>query len=130
MLKHFTALFIVLVFAGQTFAGGFACENGGSHRSAAEMSCCEQAKSGAGVTTAMLCCQTVCGETTSGTPGPQSETVTHQQLVPVSALVAERATSFNLLLSAVLPLSKRSADALVLNLHSPALYLHNSTFLI
>ncbi len=129
MLKRLAAFFIVLVFASQTLAGGFACDGDGSD-SAAEMACCKLAKSNAGATMAMLCCQTACGEPTSGTPGPQSETPSHGQQVPAPAVADLPTTSFHLLLAAVSPLSKRSADALLLRLDPPALYLHNSTFLI
>ena len=129
MLKRLAAFFIVLVFAGQTLAGGFACDGDGGH-SAEEMACCKLAKSNAGATMAMLCCQTVCGEPTSGTPGPQSETPSHGQQVPAPSVADIPATAFHLLFATVHPLSKRSADALLLQLDPPALYLHNSTFLI
>lgn len=129
MLKRLAAFFVVLVFASQTLAGGFTCDGDGSD-SAAEMACCKLAKSSAGATMAMLCCQTACGEPTSGTPGPQSETPSHGQQLPAPPVVDLPVASFHLLLAAVSPLSKRSADALLLRLDPPALYLHNSTFLI
>ncbi len=129
MLKRLAAFFIVLVFASQTLAGGFACDGDGSD-SAAEMACCKLAKSNAGATMAMLCCQTACGEPTSGMPGPQSETPSHGQQVPAPTVADIPAISFHLLFAAVSPLSKRSADALLLRLDPPALYLHNSAFLI
>ena len=129
MLKRLAAFFIVLVFASQTLAGGFACD-GEDSQSAGEMACCRLAKSNAGATMAMLCCQTACGEPTSGTPGPQSETPSHGQQVPAPIVADIPATSFHLLFAEVSPLSKRSADALLLRLDPPALYLHNSTFLI
>ncbi len=129
MLKHFAALFIVLVFASQTLAGGYACSKS-SNDSAVEMDCCAQAKSANSSPVAMLCCQTVCGEPTSGTPGTQSETLTHGQQIPAPPVADIQATSFHLLMAVVSPLSKRSADALLLRLDPPALYLHNSTFLI
>ncbi len=129
MLKRFAAFLVVLIFASQTLAGGFACDSEGGH-SAEEMACCRLAKSNAGATMAMLCCQTVCGEPISGTPGPQSETPSHGQQVPTPIVADIPATSFHLLFATVAPLSKRSADALLLRLDPPALYLHNSTFLI
>ncbi len=130
MLKRLAALFIVLAFAGQTLAGGFACDGGGSD-SAAEMACCQLAKSDAGATTAMLCCQLVCGEPTSGgTPGTQSETPSRAQQVPAPAIADIPATPFHSLFAVAAPLSQRSANALLLRLDPPALYLHHSTFLI
>ncbi len=129
MLKRLAAFFIVLAFAGQTLAGGFACDGDGSD-SAAEMACCKLAKSNAGATMAMLCCQTVCGEPTSGTPGPQSETPSHGQQAPAPSVADIPATPPHSLFATVSPLSKRSVDILLLRLDPPALYLHNSTFLI
>ena len=129
MLKRLAAFFIVLAFAGQILAGGFACDGDGQN-SAAQMACCKLARSNAGATMAMLCCQTVCGEPTGGTPGPQSETPAHGQQAPAPADADIPATPFHLLIAPVSPLSKRSADALLLRLDPPALYLHNSTFLI
>ncbi len=129
MLKRLAAFFIVLVIASQTLAGGFACD-GDSSDSAAEMACCKLAQSNAGATMAMLCCQIACGEPMSGTPGPQSETPSHGQQVPAPSVTDLPASSFHLLFAAVSPMSKRSADALHLRLDPPALYLHNSAFLI
>ncbi len=140
MLKRFLALFVLLVFAGQTLAAGFECEKGGMGDSAAEMSCCRKAKSASSSPVAMLCCQTVCGEPTSGTPGPQSDQGHQGMQVPAPVFTAEILASINSLLAELFPVSKgstepliverRSADALILQLHPPAVYLNNSTFLI
>ncbi|MBA3713638.1 MAG: hypothetical protein H0W76_14485 [Pyrinomonadaceae bacterium] len=129
MLKRLAAFFVVLVIASQTLAGGFACDGDGGHN-ASEMACCKLAKSNAGATMAMLCCQIACGEPMSGTPGPQSETPSHGQQAPAPTVADIPSTPFHLLFAAVSPLSKKAADALHLRLDPPALYLHNSTFLI
>lgn len=139
MLKHFVALFIIFVFAGQTLAGGFACLKGGGN-SAAETACCEQAKSAAGSPVAAMCCQTVCGEPTSGTPGPQSDQPFQGMQIPSPVFTAQLIASINSLFAELFPVAKgsteplivkrSSADALILKLHPPAVYLNNSTFLI
>lgn len=138
MLKHFAALLIVLAFAGQILADGFACEKGG--HSAAEMSCCRKAKSADSSPVAMICCQTVCGEPTSGTPGPQSDSGSHRAQITAPVFTGQIIASINTLLTELFPVAerstrsliveKRSADALILQLHPPAVYLNNSAFLI
>lgn len=127
MLKHLAATLIVLAFAGQSLAGGVACDKSGP-RSGAEMACCEQAKSGTGSTAAMLCCQVVCGEPTDGTSGPQSNAATHQQQIPAPAIVANSVFQIDALFPGDAPI--KSADVLRVQHSPPALYLHNSSFLI
>lgn len=140
MLKRLAAFFIALVFASQTLASGFECEKGGNGDSTAKMSCCRKAKSASSSPVAMLCCQTVCGEPLSGTPGPQSDQGHQGMQIPSPVFTAKTLASINSLLAEVFPVSKgptnssifkrRSADAVVLQLNPPAVYLNNSTFLI
>ncbi|MBA3440532.1 MAG: hypothetical protein H0T92_11750 [Pyrinomonadaceae bacterium] len=129
MFKRLITLFIVLLFASQSLAGGFVCD-GDEHKSAAEMSCCAQAKSAAGSPVAMLCCEIVCDEPTSGTPGPQSETAGQQPQVPAPPVAADSITTFYSLLPVGALKFKGSTDALSEDPDPPALYLHNSVFLI
>lgn len=127
MLKHFAATLIVLAFAGQSLAGGFVCDESGAY-SDAEMACCKQAKSPTGSTAAILCCQVVCGELTDGWSGPQSNAARHPQQVPAPVIVAKSVFQINLLFPGNAPV--KSADALRVQHSPPALYLHNSSFLI
>ncbi len=131
MSKRLAALFIVLAFASQTLAGGFACD-GDDRNSASGMACCAQAKSANPSPVAMLCCQTVCGEPTSEMPGPQSETPTGGQQVPAPpvAVIDNFVASLKLPLAIAASLYKDRADALLLDLDPPALYIRNSAFLI
>lgn len=129
MFKRLAAFFIVLAFTSQTLAGGFNCDSD-DRSSASEMACCAQAKSASASPVAVMCCQTVCGEPTSGTPGPQSETPTGAKQVPSPSVVDIPVATFKLLLAVAAPVSKDRADALLLELDPPALYLHNSVFLI
>ena len=126
MLKYLTTLLIIFVLAGQSLAGEFACDKSANH-GAAEMACCKQAKSATGSPAAMLCCQTVCGEETSGPLGLQSEASTSQHPVPAPAIIADLVISSHPIFAGCL--FSKSAGAL-LNPSPPALYLHNSSFLI
>lgn len=127
MLKHFAATLIVLAFASQSLAGGFVCDESGAY-SAAEMACCEQAKSPTGSTAAILCCQVVCGELTDASSGPQSNAAKHQQQLPARAIVANSVFRIDSSYPGNGPL--KSTDALRVEHSPPALYLHNSSFLI
>lgn len=130
MFKRLAALFIVFTFASQVLAGGFVCDGGDEHDSAAEMSCCAQAKSANASPVAIMCCEMVCGEPTNNTSGPQSETPWQPQQVPAPPVTVDLKASFNTLLAAVSPSTKRSTDGLPPDHDPPALYLHNSAFLI
>lgn len=131
MYKRFAALFILLAFATQTLAGGFACAADGNYEGAAEMACCAQARSANASPVAMLCCQTVCGEPTSGTPGPQSETPGQSPQPPAPSLAVNHVPPVSVSLLAVVALnSKRATDGLLEHSDPPVLYLHNSAFLI
>ncbi|MCP9496784.1 MAG: hypothetical protein MSG64_20295 [Pyrinomonadaceae bacterium MAG19_C2-C3] len=131
MLKRLVALSIVLLFASQTLAGGFACNGASDGKNSNEMACCAQAKSAASSPVAMLCCETVCGEPTSGTPGPQSETPGQSPQVPAPLVTVTPIPTFESLLAAVIALnSKRTMDVLLERLDPPSLYLHHSAFLI
>ena len=126
MLKHFATLLIAVVLAGQSLAGELACDKSGNH-GPAEMACCKQAKSATGSPAATLCCRIACGEETSGPLGLQSEASTSQHQVPTPAIVADLVIPSHPLFAG--SLSSRSAGAL-LGPSPPALYLHNSSFLI
>lgn len=128
MLKRLGALFIVLVFAGQVLAAGSAMCDKRDGETASEMACCAQAKSPLASPTAAICCQVVCGEPTSGTPGAESSGVTQQQVVIAPLPAAVRVASFEPLPIAIL--SKRSTDDLLLQLDPPTLHLYNSIFRI
>ena len=125
MLKRVAALIMVLAFASQVLAGAFACK--GDHSSPAEMACCALAKSGNASPAAVICCETVCGEPTNGNPGTHSETKVRPHVPAfVPAVFAVPA----LIQLPVVPVTTRSCDAALLYRDPPALYLHNSAFLI
>ena len=129
MFKRLVALFVVLAFASQTLASGFAC--GGNDRgSASGMACCAQAKSATPSPVAMICCRIVCGKLTSEMPGPQSETPISGSQVPPPVVVNNPVVSFNLLPPVVVTSSRYRSDASLLKLDPPPLYIYNSAFLI
>lgn len=130
MYKRFIALGIILIFASQILAGEFECAASGDHQGMAEMACCAQAKSAAASPVAMMCCEIVCGETTSGPPGPQSETPGRSPQVPAPAVASGPAIAFDLLLAVAVRDAKSMAYAFIQDHDPPALYLHNSAFLI
>ena len=126
MLKYLASVLIVFVLAGQSLAGEFACDQSNNH-GAAEMACCEQAKSATGAPAAMLCCQTVCGEEIGGTLGLESEARTPQHQIPAPVIVADLIIPPGPLFAGCI--FRKSAGS-PLALSPPALYLHNSSFLI
>jgi hypothetical protein len=139
MLKRLAALLTLLAFAGQALAGGFVCGQD-AHKSASkmaslakggggsscEMACCVQGKSPAASPVAMVCCEVVCGEQSSG---GQFETAIPPHL-PAPLVAPHRIPSFDLLGAAGLAISFRSAESLLLDCDPPALFLHHSAFLI
>lgn len=126
MLKNLAALLIVFGLAGEILAGEFACDKS-ANLGAAEMACCEQAKSATSSAVATLCCQTVCGEEISGPLGLQSEARTSQHQVPAPAIVAH-----TVILSGPLFAGSNFSKSVgaLLDPSPPALYLHNSALLI
>lgn len=145
MLKRVAALLMVLLFAGQSLAGGIVCgidaiNNGFNQTDEAVcsmqdmgecdgMACCAQGKSPTGSVVAMLCCEVKCGESTGGAQlgfAPQILTlappVVTLRLVSLDALGQIEASD-----SIV---SVRSADNNLLHHEPPDLFLSNSTFLI
>ena len=127
MLRRLLPVFIILTFASQVLAGAIACTKD-DQNTPAEMACCAQAKSATASPAAVICCQTACGEPTSGTPGTESENTVRPR-VPVSTLALYPVVT----LRHVLPIPVRvfsRPDALFLKHDPPALYLHNSSFLI
>lgn len=144
MLKRVAAFLMVLLFAGQSLAGGIVCgidaiNNGfGSTDEATcsmqdmgdcgQMACCLQGKSPTGSVVAMICCEVNCGESTGGaqlnfappTPAcaPPIVTIRLVSLESLSKPTDSAAVSF------------RSAENDLLH-HDPLdLFLSNSTFLI
>jgi len=128
MFNRLIALFIVLAFASQVLAGGFACGTD-KHNSPAEMACCAQAKSGTASPAAMICCETVCGESPNGTPGTHSD-ATVRPSVSAAPVALHPVAAINQLIASTVRPSTRPADALLLHYDPPALYLQNSAFLI
>ena len=127
MLRRLLPVFIILTFASQVLAGAVACTKG-DHNTPAEMACCAQAKTATASPAAVICCQTVCGEPTSGNAGTQSENTVRPR-VPVSTVALHPVVTF----SHVLPIAAHvfnRRNALDLKYDPPALYLHNSSFLI
>jgi len=118
------------MFASQTLAGGFVCSGAGDGKNSTEMACCAQAKSATSSPVAMLCCETVCGEPTSGMPGPQSETPGQSPQVPAPLVTITPIPTFESLFAVVSLNSKRATDTLLQHHEPPVLYLHNSAFLI
>jgi len=127
MLKRLLPAFIILTFASQVFAGAVACTKG-DHNSPAEMACCAQAKMATASPAAVICCQTACGEPTSGNAGTQSEN-TVRPPVPVSTVAIYPVVMFTHVLPIVAHVFNRR-NGLDLKHDPPALYLHNSSFLI
>lgn len=125
MLKRLAAFFIVLAFASQTLAGvlmsGKIDRNG-----VCEMACCALAKSAVAMPMAMICCQTVCGESNAGL---QSEAAAQKQLT-APPVASHRTLAFNLSHPVAIPIFLRSADAAFLHRDPPALFLQHSSFLI
>lgn len=136
---------MVLLFAGQSLAGGIVCgvdaiSSGFSRSDEAaypmqstggcdEMACCAQGQAPTGSVVAMVCCEVVCGEPTGGAqfnfappalaPAPPVVTI---RLVSLDALGEVEAS--NAVLSA------RSAESSLLHHHLPDLFLSHSAFLI
>jgi len=127
MLKRLAALFLLLAFVGPMMAGGYACTASGERGSGEEMACCKQAQSPSGSSVAKLCCETVCGESTGGTPITPSGAVPQPQ-APALHVEVPNIASVNLL--PAVDLSARSANYSLLYHSPPDLYLHNSVFLI
>src|SRR5215475_3245784 len=93
MMHRFAALLIVLSFVGPEVVGGLACAESGGCHGMARMACCAMAKMPGASPAAMLCCQTVCGESPNDTPTAQPATGA-QQLdfsQPISKIKAEPA---------------------------------------
>lgn len=130
MLHRLAALLIVFAFIGPVVAGGLACaESGGGCHGMARMACCAMAKVPGASPAAMLCCQTVCGESTDDTPTAQPITDA-QQLDFTQPVTKVKVEPSDRLFAAQLAVSMRSAESSLLYHDPPVLYLHHSTFLI
>jgi hypothetical protein len=145
MLKRMAALLMVLLFAGQAMAGGIVCSldainNGLSPNNEAacpmegttdcdEMACCALGTSPTGSMAAMICCETVCGESTSGAQfnfTPQTITLAP----PVVAIRVISLVSLDETATSTASVSMRSAENHRLHYHPPAIFLSHSAFLI
>jgi len=149
MLKHITALILVLLFAGQAPAGGSVCgvdaiSKSFSHADEAacpmqgaarydEMACCAQGKSPTGAMAAMICCEVKCcceapyGESTGGAQFDFAP----QTLIPAPRIVRVRAVLLDAMGEAeTAVVSIKSAAYKLLHHDPPDFYLSNSTFLI
>lgn len=130
MLHRLAALLIVLAFIGPEVAGGLVCaESGSGCHGMARMACCAMAKSPAASPAAMLCCQTVCGESTGDTPTAQPQAGA-QQLDFSQPAAKIRVEPSDRLFAAQLTVSMRSTESALLYHNPPDLFLHHSTFLI
>ena len=129
MLHRLTALLIVFAFIGPVVAGGLACAESGGCHGMARMACCAMAKVPGASPAAMLCCQTVCGESTDDTPTAQPNTGA-QQLDFTQPVTKVKVELSDRLFAAQLAVSMRSAESSLLYHDPPVLYLHHSTFLI
>jgi hypothetical protein len=130
MLHRLAALFIVLAFIGPEVASGFACaESSGGCHGMARMACCAMAKSPAASPAAMLCCETVCGESTGDTPTARPPSGA-QQLDFSQPVTKVKVEPSDRLFAVQLAVSMRSAESSLLYHNPPDLYLHHSTFLI
>lgn len=126
MLKQVFTFLMVVTFISQSLIGGFACsqDNQGEE---GQMACCVQGHSPSGSAVAMVCCQTACGESTSGA---QIETPQLQQLSlpPATAL---RLPVFDVqALDDLVSVLSHQANASLLYQNPPDLFLLNSSFLI
>ena len=128
MKKWCVTFLTVLVFASQSLAGGFACDQD-SQNCSGEMACCESGHSLAPSPAAAICCQTICGEATSGAA---AEATLHEQvLTPFAA--TSFITAFDNSVAdafAVTAVLLSTAAQAVLHHDPPARFLINSTFLI
>ncbi|HZF41353.1 MAG TPA: hypothetical protein VE715_21195 [Blastocatellia bacterium] len=144
MLKRVAALIMVLLFAGQSLAGGIVCGidaiSKGLNQSseaacpmeksdACDMACCMQGKSPTGSIVAMVCCEVKCGESTSGA----QFNFAPLNLAPAPSVIFVRLVSLDALSEAEASLSAvslRSAENNFLHYDPPDLFLQNSAFLI
>jgi hypothetical protein len=144
MLKRVAALLMVLLFAGQSLAGGIVCgidaiNNGFNQTDEAVcsmqdmgecdgMACCAQGKSPTGSVVAMICCEVKCGESTGGAQlnfAPRTPACAPTgviiRLIPLEA--SNKPTD-------AAGVSFRLAENNLLHHNPPDLFLFNSTFLI
>ena len=145
MLRRIAALIMVLIITGQALAGGIACgldafNNGFGGKTemacpmqeqgdCESMACCAQGKSPTGSVVAMICCEVVCGESTSGS----QFNFTPQTLAFAPPILRYRAVEFDSLSSdndSAFSVFLRSAENDLLSNDPPDLFLVNSTFLI
>ncbi len=149
MLKHITALILVLLFAGLAPVGGSLCGvdaigNSFNHageaacpmQSAArydEMACCAQVKSPTGAMAAMKCCEVkCCCEAPYGeSPGGAQFDFAPQTLIHEPRVISVRAVLLDAMGEAeTAVVSIKSAAYKLLHHDPPDFYLSNSRFLI
>ncbi len=127
MKKWFVTFLTVLVFASPSLAGGFACDPD-RQDCPGEMACCESGHSLVPSPAAAICCQTVCGEATSGAA---VEATLHEQiLTPFAAISFIAAFDDSVTNASVVAVLLSTAANAVRHHDPPALFLINSTFLI
>ncbi len=149
MLKHVTALILVLLFAGQAPAGGSecgvdviskssnradeaACPMQGAARQV-EMACCAHGKSPTSAMAAMICCEVKCRceAPYGGSTGGAQFDFSPQTLIPAPRIVRVRAVVLDAMGGAeTAVVSIKSAAYKLLHHDPPDITLSNSTFLI
>jgi hypothetical protein len=137
MRARFASFFLLLIMTGQNLAGGFPhmSRNGSgcadadpSAVGACTMACCEQAKLPSASPASKICCETLCGKPTGESSGiiqPESA-----RQVPAPSVACSDLLLLKRALEGVVSTSGKSSDRSLLHCDRPALYLHNSAFLI
>ncbi len=145
VLRRIAALIMVLMIASQALAGGIACGLDALSNCLGDktemacpmhgqddceaMACCARGKSPTGSVVAKICCEVVCGESTSGS----QFNFTPQTLAFAPPVLSYRAVEFQSLNSdtdSAFSVFLRSAENGLLSHDPPDLFLVNSTFLI
>ena len=144
MLKRVAALLMVLLFVGQALAGGIVCgidalSNGFDSASEMscpmqregdcdEMACCALGQSPTGSIAAMVCCEILCGESTSGA----LFNFTPQTAAIAPSFIVIRIISLDALSEAEssAAVSIKSAENNLLHHDPPDIFVSHSSFLI
>jgi hypothetical protein len=123
-MSRLVASTVLAVFVSLILAGGLTCDG----KSDAPNCCCAQASSPVGSAAAKLCCETVCGKTTSDVPStpPSSMIAT---LIPALPVVKLRVEPFDETIATAVPVALKSVEASVAHQDPPELYLQYATFL-
>ena len=116
---------VLAVFAGLILAGGFTCDG----KSGSANCCCAQANSPVGSAAAKLCCETVCGKTTSDVPATPPDALT-ATLVPALPVAKVRVEPLDEILVTAIPVTLKSVERAVAHQDPPDVFLRKATFLI